>query len=330
MKKFKKYIITLIPVLLLIISGILIIGRAESNEEVIITGMAEATHIDIASKIAGRIDSILVKEGENVEKGQVIAIIRSKEIEAKLEQVKSVMDAAYSKLQMAINGARPEEKEMAEKLYLQSKYQYELTETTYRRFIKLYNDSLISAQEKDKIEFQYKSAKEQMDAAKAKYELVLKGARNEEILMAEANYRQAENSFREVLAYEEELSILSPISGELSKKITDRGEIVASGYPVFMVTDLNDIWVTIQVREDRMQYFRKDAVFAGMVPALGNKSFEFYVSYISAMGDFAVWKPTNQKGDFDLKTFEIRLRPKGKIEGLRPGMSVNIKVTNGI
>ncbi len=329
MKRFKKYFIAVIPLILLVISGILLIGRAESNEEIIITGMAEATHIDIASKIAGRIDSILVNEGENVQKGQTIAIIRSKEIEAKLDQVKSVMDAAYSKLQMAINGARPEEKEMAEKLYLQAKYQFELTETTYLRFLKLYNDSLISAQEKDKIEFQYKSAKEQMDAAKAKYEMVLKGARNEEILMAEANYRQAENSFREVLAYEEELSIISPISGELSKKITDRGEIVAAGYPVFTVTDLSDIWVTLQVREDRMQYFRKDAIFSGRVPALGNKSFEFYVSYISAMGDFAVWKPTNQKGDFDLKTFEVRLRPKGKIEGFRPGMSVNIIMPNG-
>ena len=59
---------------------------------------------------------------------------------------------------------------------------------------------------------------------------------------------------------------------------------------------------------------------------LENKEFEFYVSYISAMGDFATWKPTNMKGDFDLKTFEVRLKPKYKIDDLRRGMTVNILV----
>ena len=45
------------------------------------------------------------------------------------------------------------------------------------------------------------------------------------------------------------------------------------------------------------------------------------------MGDFATWKPTNAKGEFDLKTFEIRLRPKKEIDGFRPGMTVNIKLS---
>lgn len=42
------------------------------------------------------------------------------------------------------------------------------------------------------------------------------------------------------------------------------------------------------------------------------------------MGDFANWRPTNQKGEFDIKTFEIRLKPLQKIYELRPGMTANI------
>jgi HlyD family secretion protein len=44
------------------------------------------------------------------------------------------------------------------------------------------------------------------------------------------------------------------------------------------------------------------------------------------MADFATWRPTNQKGEFDLKTFEVRLYPVEPLEGLRPGMTVNIKL----
>lgn len=326
MNKIKKYFIFSIPVIIIIIATIVLINKADKPEEKYITGMVEATHVDVSSKMPGRIDSVLVKEGEHVFKGQIVATIISKELDAKLEQSKSVMNAAYEKLQLAINGARPEEKEMAEKLYMQAKHQYELAESTHKRFMNLYRDSLISSQEKDQVEYQYKAAKEQLDAAKAKWDMIMKGARQEEIMMADANFRQAENTVREVLAYQEELTIVSPLDGEISKKIINPGEIVASGYPVYTVIDLKDIWIVLNIKEDQMQKIKKDSIFKGLVPALGNKEYEFIVSYISPMGDFATWKPTNQKGEFDLKTFEIRLRPLKPIDGLRPGMTVNIKM----
>ncbi|MBI5402211.1 MAG: efflux RND transporter periplasmic adaptor subunit [Ignavibacteriae bacterium] len=326
MNKLKKYIIFSVPAIIIIIATIVLISKADKPEDKYITGMVEATHVDVSSKMPGRIDSVLVKEGEHVFKGQIVAIIISKELDAKLEQTRSVMNAAYEKLQIAINGARPEEKEMAEKLYLQAKHQYELTESTHNRFMNLYRDSLISSQEKDQVEYQFKAAKEQLDAAKAKWDMIMKGARHEEIMMADANFKQAENTVREILAYREELTIVSPLEGEISKKIINPGEIVASGYPVFTVIDLKDIWIVLNIKEDRMQTIKKDSVYKGFVPALGNNEYEFFVSYISPMGDFATWKPTNQKGEFDLKTFEIRLRPVKPIDGLRPGMTVNIKV----
>lgn len=326
MNKIKKYFIFSIPVIIIIIATLVLINKADKPEEKYITGMVEATHVDVSSKMPGRIDSVLVKEGEHVFKGQIVATIISKELDAKLEQSKSVMNAAYEKLQLAINGARPEEKEMAEKLYMQAKHQYELAESTHKRFMNLYRDSLISSQEKDQVEYQYKAAKEQLDAAKAKWDMIMKGARQEEIMMADANFRQAENTVREVLAYQEELTIVSPLDGEISKKIINPGEIVASGYPVYTVIDLKDIWIVLNIKEDQMQKIKKDSIFKGLVPALGNKEYEFIVSYISPMGDFATWKPTNQKGEFDLKTFEIRLRPLKPIDGLRPGMTVNIKM----
>lgn len=324
MKLSKTNIVLGIPLLIAIIGGSVLVTKGISKEEKTITGVVETSTVDVASKIPGRVDTVLVTEGDIVHKGQVLARLESKEMDAKLEQARGVMEAAKSKMQMAHNGARPEEKEATEKLYRQSQAQFELAEKTWKRIQSLYKDQVISTQEKDQVEFQYKAAKEQMEAAKAKLDLVMKGARAEEISGAEALYYQAENTYNEALAYHKELELISPIDGEVSKKITDPGEIIAGGYPLFTLINPRDNWVVLQVREDQLAYIRKGSVLNGRIPALGNELFPFEVTYIAPMAEFATWKATNQKGDFDLKTFELHLRSKNNIAGLRAGMTVNI------
>ncbi|MGE5496901.1 MAG: HlyD family secretion protein [Syntrophothermus sp.] len=324
MKFNKSTLILGIPLILALAGGSVLITKAVGTEENIITGIVETTTIDVASKIPGRIDTLFVNEGDIVHKGQVLARLESKEMNAKLEQARGLMDAAKSKMSMAHNGARPEEKEGAEKLYRQAQAQYELASKTWKRIQSLYKDEVISAQEKDQVEFQYKAATEQMEAAKARLDMVKNGARPEEISAAEALYHQAENGFMEASAYYQELELKSPIDGEISKRITDPGEIIASGYPLFSVINPKDNWVVLQIREDKLAAIRKGAELQARVPALGNEKFTFEVTYIAPMAEFATWKATNQKGDFDLKTFEVHLRSKSGISGLRAGMTVNV------
>lgn len=324
MKIDMKKTIIAVPIILAIIAIAYLIVSSFSDNTKTITGIVETNVIDVASKIPGRVDTILVKEGDFVKKGQVLAILQSKEIDAKVGQATGQLQAAEFKYKMALDGARPEEKEAIEKLYLQAKHQYELAEKTWNRMYKMFEDSVISAQEKDVYEFQYKAAMEQMLAAKAKYDMTIKGARFEEINMAKGLFDQAKNALNEALAYQSEKVIKSPVDGELQKKIIDQGEILAAGYPVLTVVDTSDIWITLQLKETDMASIKKDQVYKGNIPALNNKEGLFKVTYISAMGDFANWRPTNQKGEFDVKTFEIRLRPVHKISGLRSGMTVNI------
>ena len=300
----------------------MLIEQAVFPDRPVITGIVETTHIDVASKIPGRVDSIFVHEGESVVRGQVLATLESKEMDAKVGQARSLMEAARQKMEMAVHGARPEEKEATENLYNQAKAQYELAEKTWKRVDRVFRDSLISFQERDQVEFQFQAAKEQMDAARAKYEMVLKGVRSEEVAGAVALYHQAENGYKEALAYQKELRLLSPIDGEVSKKIMDEGEIVASGYPVLTITKPTDLWVVIQVKEDLMKPLTMGTTLKGRVRAIEQEEQVFQVTYIAPMADFATWKPTNQKGDFDVKTFEVHLRSKTPIQGLRAGMTV--------
>ncbi|NLD94368.1 MAG: biotin/lipoyl-binding protein [Fibrobacter sp.] len=302
------------------------IKKKEQTKQGIISGMVEARHIDVASKLPGRIDSLCVQEGDYVTKGQYLAILEGREVSAKVEQARGAMNAAFAKMKMTESGARPQELDAAEKVYLQAKAQYELMEKTFNRVTKLYNDNVISSQERDQAETQYISAREQMNAARIKFELASEGARKEEKAAAQSLYYQAQNVYNEVSIYEEEKMIRSPVSGEVEKILSDPGEIVAAGYPVVTVIDTSDYWVIIQIKETELEMFKKGTELSGIVPALGNKAFNFYVHYMSAMADFATWRPTNQKGEFDIRTFELRLKSKETIENIRPGMTVNFFV----
>ena len=321
--KNTKIIAGIIGIVVIVVIAILIL--ADSSKEELLTGLVETNEIDVSSKIPGRLERILVTEGDFVHKGDTLAILESKEFDAKLEQGKGIMGAALSKYQMAENGARPEEIDAAKNLYIQASEQYNLAQKTYARVEKLYKEEVLSAQEKDQSEAQFKAAKAMMDAAKDRYDMAKKGARVEEIAGAKSLYQQAENTFNEIEAYHKELIIKSPIDGEIYKKLNDPGEIISAGFPVLTLIDPTDYYVAISVKEDLLSKVHNGSMLDVEIPALGKKV-SLKVYYIAPMADYATWKATHEKGSFDLKTFEVRLRPESKIEGLRLGMTVRLAI----
>ena len=165
-----------------------------------------------------------------------------------------------------------------------------------------------------------------MEAARAKYQMVLKGARKEQIKAAEALFHQAENAYKEALAYQQETRLTSPITGRVQNLVADAGEIVAAGYPIVTLVNPEDCWVVFHLREDQLSGLKEGNTIEGFVPAL-NKEMTFTITYLSDMADFATWRATNQKGDFDLKTFEIHARPQEQNKDLlRAGMTVRLKL----
>jgi HlyD family secretion protein len=314
------------PLVIIVVAVIFLAMRKTNPEPQILSGTVEVTRIDMASKIPGRIDSLFIREGECVHRGQLLFKLESKEMLAKVEQAQGAMEAARAKMAMAENGLRPQEREAALKMYTQARVQYELLEKTWSRIQKLHADSVISSQESDQIEAQFTAAREQMDAAKARYEMAREGTRYEDRLAAQSLFHQAQSAYKEACAYADELMMRSPINGEAAQVIAHPGEIIASGYPIVTLMDTADIWIVVQVKETSMGQLRMGTRLSGSVPALNNARHEFLVSYVAPMADFATWRPTNQRGSFDVRTFEIHLRPSSPVKDLRPGMTVNFEI----
>lgn len=285
-----------------------------------ITGLVDATEVDVASKIPGRVKRLAVREGDAVKEGEELAVIESQEIAAKIDQVNAALEAARAKLRLARNGARPEERAQAERGLDSTRHQLEVTRKAYDRATALLSTGTITQAAFDEAEFRYKTAQDALDVAQARYDLVVKGARSEELDALAALVRQGEGSLAEVRSYGRETVQVAPISGEVSKIIVHRGELAATGYPILTLVDRSDSWAAFPVREDLLHGLKIGDVLQVEVPAL-RRTIPMAVSQIAALGDFATWRATGEKGSLDLRTFEVRARPSAPVPDLRPGMT---------
>ena len=315
-------VIVVLALIVLVIMGISQLQQfATQPREQFLQGQMEARRVLVAGKVPGRIERLLVHEGDVVTKDSLVAVISSPEIEAKKIQARGALGAAKAQASKARNGARSEDITALKAMADRAQEAATLAKNTYNRVQKLYNEGVLPLQKRDEAETQMKASQAAADAARAQYNQAVAGARSEDKAAANALVLQAKGANAEVDAYLEETKIRTPITGEVSLKLAEEGEVVGSGMPIIAVTDLNDSWAVFHLREDYLKNVSKGKKFNLQIPAL-DKIVEMEVSYIASVGDYATWRSSKESAGFDLKTFEVRMRPTRKIENLRPGMSV--------
>lgn len=288
----------------------------------IIQGQAEATEVRISGKVPGRIGKFRAAEGDRVRKGDTLVILDSPEVQAKFEQARAAEEAARALSEKAEKGSRSEQIAMAYQSWQKALAALEIARKSYDRVKTLFKNGVVSAQKRDEAEANYKAAVATERAAHSQYELAENGARQEDKMAAEAQVNRAKGAVAEVESYMHETFLVSPIDGEVSERYPKVGELVGTGAPIMDVMDLNDMWVTFNIREDLLAGICMGDVFTAIVPALGNQEIELKVTYMKDRGSYAAWRATKTTGQFDARTFEVKAVPTRKIEGLRPGMSV--------
>lgn len=291
-----------------------------SSEDLRITGLVSATEIDIASKVPGRLVKLYVQEGQHVSAGDPLADLNLDELDAKLLQATSSIDAAKAQLALAEKGARPQEKKAAANQVEAAKAQVDVTKKMLDRTKKLLDENAIAQAKYDEVEFKYQVSVSQLEMAQAKLDATIKGARSEEIQALEAMVQKGESVAAEINIYQKERHQVAPVDGEISKIVVHEGELCNTGYPIITIVKLDDIWTSFAIREDRIKDLRIGDIVNIEIPAL-DRVIPMKIANISAMADFATWRATSDRDRFDLKSFEVKLRPTQPVDGLRPGMT---------
>ena len=306
-----------------IILAVSIIGYIVSRpKDIVIQGEAEATEYRVSGKVPGRIEAFRAQEGDQVRKGDTLVVIDSPEIRSKIAEANAARAAAVAQRNKAYNGAQQEQITGAYEMWQKALVGEDVMRKSFERIQKLHQQKVVSDQKYDEVEAQYNAAVATAKAAKSQYDMAVKGARQEDKDAAVALVERANAAVELVNSYLDEITLTAPADGIIAARYPKVGELVGQGSPIMTIQDLDDMWFTFNIREDRLHKLQSGDKVTLSIPALDNQQVIATVYYIAVRESYATWRATKEMGEFDTRTFEVRARPDSRVEGLRPGMSV--------
>ncbi|MCD0478705.1 efflux RND transporter periplasmic adaptor subunit [Chryseobacterium sp. LC2016-29] len=328
MKNFiKNYWAVFIPIIVLVIALIYLFQNKspESNKEAVI-GMVDAEFVDVSPSLPGRVVELLVKEGDDVKEGQIVAQMKTSEIETIQAQVSEAVTVAQNQLDKINRGVEPEVLKSAENLQQIAKQQMDLMNKTYTRFQNLYSEGVVSGQERDVIYFKYKAAQKELETANLNVQLLQRGNNQELKNSAQAILNQAKGADQLAQEIKDNASIKAPALGKISTMISNKGEMVNAGYPMMTIQKDNSFFVKFNLRQNQMTKIDKGSTVKMKIPGCLPEEIKGTVVELAPALGYADWVPEKQNGEFELRTFQIKVKPQNinSIKGLRSGMTAQL------
>jgi HlyD family secretion protein len=290
-------------------------------EPLLVQGEADATRLDIAARVDGRVKDIPVERGQNVPANAVLVSIDNPETVAKLAQMKAAMAVAQAQLANVLVGTRVETIAARKAELERGQAALVLAQKTFERTRILTEQGNSPQSRLDQMTDSLHENERAVDQANSAYEQAVNGYTKEERAIAKANVEKANADVQSVQSIIDQLVVYAPVASQIYQRNVEPGEYVSPGVPLITLIDLADVWIHFDLREDLLKTIKVGDRFNVRIPALGDRSITVEVKLIATKGEYASWRATRATGDFDLRTFSIRAYPVEPVTDLRPGMS---------
>jgi membrane fusion protein (multidrug efflux system) len=303
-------------------------GRVVSTDDARVKG----TIASISTKVPGRVETILVSEGDRVQAGQIIAKIESAELEVQAAQAKANLAAVEAKLAGIKAGSRPQQIAQADASTAQAEANLKNSQSNFERSTVLYEQGAISAQQKDAAQNALSVAQAQYNGAVQTYSLAAEGSRVEDVQAAEAQVEQAAAALKNVQLQLDNTEIRASIAGVIAVKSVEVGEIVATGQSLFNITDLSDVWVAANIEETYIGKVQVGENAEVTIDAYPGKKFKGEVIEVgsASASQFALLPTESTSGNFTKVTQRLPIKMKVLDAGeyvLKPGMSAYVSIS---
>ena len=290
-------------------------------EPLLVQGEVDATRLDIAARVDGRVKEIPVERGQNVAAGAVLVRIDNPETLAKFEQMKAAKAVADAQLANVLVGTRVETIAARKAEMERAQAAVVLAQKTFDRTNTLTQQGNAPQARLDQVTDSLHEAERALDQTKSAYEQAVNGYTKEERAISGANVEKANADIQSVQSVIDQLQVYAPVASQIYQRTVEPGEYVSPGVPLVTLIDLADVWIHFDLREDLVKGLKVGDRFDVRIPALDDRSVTVEVKLIATKGEYASWRATRASGDFDLRTFSIRAYPVQPVPELRPGMS---------
>ena len=290
-------------------------------EPLLVQGEADATRLDIAARVDGRVKEIPVERGQNVSAGAVLVQIDNPETLAKHGQTKAAMVVAEAQLANVLAGTRAETIAAKKAELERAQAALVLAQKTFDRTHTLAEQGNAPQARLDQVTDTLHESERGVDQAKSAYDQAVNGYTKEERDIARTSVEKANADIQALQSIIDQLVVYAPVASQVYQRNVEPGEYVSPGVPLITLIDLADVWIHFDLREDLVKNLKVGDRFEVRIPALDDRRVTVEVRLIATKGEYSSWRATRASGDFDLRTFSIRAYPVEPVPQLRPGMS---------
>ncbi|HEY2822752.1 MAG TPA: efflux RND transporter periplasmic adaptor subunit [Candidatus Acidoferrum sp.] len=327
------------------------------------SGTVEARDIRVGSKVGGRIDQVLVREGDTVKAGQVLITFDDKELQAALDQSKAAAEKAA-------RGYRPEEVAEAKAAVAEAKAEYDQRKNGYRRediaaaqadldrakadaartkldydrYEALSQKDLVSKQQRDSAEAAWRMADAGQANSQHKLDELQHGYRPEEIASAQARYEQAQATYekfargnrREDVAlakasfsYDEarfrEREVVAPSNATVEVLDVRPGDLIAPNTPVATLLERDQIYIRIYIPETEIGHVTIGQKAEVRVDSFSKTVFDGVVEQINQQAEFLP-RNVQTREERVHQVFGVKVRIDDPSNRVRAGMAADVKL----
>ena len=290
-------------------------------------GRLEATEINIAAKLAGKIEQLLVDEGDYVKANQTLVQMQTNTLVAELEQAKAQIKVKEAELEQAKAQLQVEEASLAAanaslasaKAALAAKTStYNNAKSRYERSKELMEKDVTSRQTFENDEAMFQSAAADVDAAKADIQSVEADVKSVEaaivsdkaaIVKAEASIAAAKADADRIQADIDDSTLTAPLDGRIQYRIAEVGEVLSSGGRVLNLVDLTDVYLTFFVPEETAGKIALGADARIVLDAASDIAIPATISYVASVAQF-----TPKSVETRVEREKLMFRVKAKID----------------
>ena len=348
-------------VLILAIMGAALIGlsvrylpsffRKPPSDVIVASGRIEGREVTLAPKeIQGRIRTLLVDEGYQVKKGQLLAELESNQLDAQYanatanvsnldEQIKqATIDVAYTTKNTAASVVAAEAAVSSAKAHLEHSRAVLANSTAeYERSTGLFQGEVISKSAFDSATMNYQTSRadvtaSEKDLAQAEANLAVAQASQDTVGLKKQQLRALQEARRGAVAQLamvqaniDERRIFAPTDGTILSRPVEVGDVVAPGSPIFVMVDMNRLYLKVYVPEPEIPKLKLGDEADIAVDAFAGRTFAARITKIYQQAEFTP-KDVETKEERVKLVFGVELtfvKPEGL---LKPGMPADAAI----
>jgi HlyD family secretion protein len=324
MPKRVRILLAAFAVLVLIGGGLLYFwqGSASTNQ-LTLYGNVDIREVQAAFNASGAVTKLLVQEGDQVHKGELLAQLDDQRYAAALAAAQAQALSQKQVLAALLAGSRPE-------VIVQAKAQmdalaavYHNDAINYQRYAALVPSSAASRQQRDNAKAAYDSAAQNYEAAKQAYILAVKGPRQEDIAAAQAAFDAATAQARLAAVELGDTRLYAPADGVIEERILEPGDMASPQTPVYTIALTNPLWVRAYVPEASL-----GKIIPGMAADITTDSYPgtVYHGWVGYLSPTAEFTPKNVETP-DLRAelvYQLRVYVCDAHDQLRLGMPATV------